>query len=230
MNHVLKLKYSVGLAAVVLAVSVVAIAQEPYFPEHAFFPDVEGLNWLVDDMTSDQLRAMREPSLWKFANANPDAEAYRFLWLASRRHPICFRLVREGHAITMHVSGHDGTPGSQVGRRNVNKQIGLDRDQWNRAVERIDKSKFWDLPAEIVEMRGMGDGDRIVIEGARKGKYHIIDRSGTTAGDRSLSFCRQMIELAAEIESLESWDQRRLKDRQSPDYQPEPSQTEDRGG
>jgi len=229
-HHVLKLKYSVGLAALVLAVSVFATAHEPYFPEHAFFPDVKGLNWLVDDMTSDQLRAMGEPSLWKFANANPDAEAYRFLWLASRRHPICFRLVREGDAITMHVSEHDGSPGSQVGRKNIDKQIKLGRDQWDGAVDLIEKSKFWDLSAEIVETRGMGDGDRLVIEGARKGKYHIIDRSGTTAGDRCLSFCRHMIDLAAEIGSLESWDRLRLKDKRSPDYQPEPSQTEDRGG
>jgi len=229
MHHVLNSKYTTGLTAVVLAVSVVAIAQEPYFPEHAFFPDVEGLNGLVADLTSDQLRAMGEPSLWKFANANPDAEAYRFLWLAPRRHPTCFRLVREGDAITMHVSGHDGSPGSQVGRKTIDKHIKLDRDQWDRAVERIERSKFWDLPAEIVETRGIGDGDRIVIEGARKGKYHVIDRSGTTAGDRSLSFCRHMIDIAAEIGSLESWDQLRLNDKRSPDYRPEPSQTEDRG-
>jgi hypothetical protein len=206
-----------------------ARAQEPYFPELVFLPKDKDVNSIIDRMTSVHLKAMTEPSLWKLSQTDRTANVYRLLWLAWGEHPICIRLTRTGEAYALHVAGHDGPPGITAGRQTLNKDVKLSGQQGKSLVGLLERTSFWASPVEVKESRGIADGDRIVIEGIKHGKYHVIDRAGLATGEPYKAFCRSMLELADEPSVLKAWDRFREGERKSPGYRPEPPQTEDRG-
>ena len=71
--------------------------------------------------------------------------------------------------------------------------------------------------------------NRIVIEGVKDGKYHVINRAGFATGESCKEFCRSLIALANEPSVLKTWESFRREERQSHGYRPEPPQTEDQG-
>jgi hypothetical protein len=190
-------------------------AQEPYFPELVFFPKDKELNSIVDKTKSVHLKAMNEPSLWKSSLTDRKANVYRFLWLASGEHPICIRLTRTGEGFVSHIAGHDGPPGITAGRQTLNKDVKLSGQQGKRLVELLERTTFWTSPVEVKESRGIADGDVIVIEGVKDGKYHVIVRAGSTTEANYKTFCRSMLELADEPSVLKAWDRFRQGDRKT---------------
>jgi bifunctional DNA-binding transcriptional regulator/antitoxin component of YhaV-PrlF toxin-antitoxin module len=205
-------------------------AQEPYFPELVFLPKNKELNSIIDDMTSVHLKAMKEPSLWKLSQKDRTANVYRFLWLATGEHPICIRLTRTGRTTALHVARHDGPPGITAGLLTVNKDVKLSVQQGEKLVARLEKTKFWTSPVEVKESRGIADGDAIVIEAVKDGKYHVINRAGSATGESFKEFCRSLLESADEPAVLKAWNRFRDEEHTSPGYRPEPPQTEDQGG
>ncbi len=206
-----------------------AQAQEPYFPDPVFFPRDKELNAIVVDHLSVHLKAMKEPSLWKVSQDDRTATVYRFLWLANFEHPICVRITKSGGAYSLHVARHDGSPGLTAGRITINKDVKLSAKQWEGLISRLEKTKFWVAPPEVKESRGIADGDKIVIEGIKGGRYHVVDRAGSTTGEAYKGFCRHLLELA-QPDMLKSWDHFREDERKTDYYRPEPSETEDHGG
>ena len=228
-----RIKFAVRLLLVVIAVFLgVAhpiIAEEPYFPDLVFFPKDKELNSIIVDGTAVHLKAMKEPSLWRLSQNDRPATAYRFLWLATGQHPICIRLTRTGGTFALHVAGHDGHPGITAGRQTLDKNVKISVQQAERLVARLQKTKFWTSPVEVKESRGIADGDGIVIEGVKDGRYHVVDRAGSTTGELYKEFCRSLLELADEPDVLKVWDRFRQEERESPGYRSEPPQTEDQG-
>jgi hypothetical protein len=215
-------------SALLLAAPLPANAQEPYFPELVFFPHNKDLNAIVVDHLTLQLKAMKEPSLWKLARKDRTATVYRFLWLATHERPICVRMSRSGETFSLHVTRHDGSPGLTVGRLILDKDVRISREQGDGIIKLLQKTPFWTAPVSVKESRGIADGDLIVIEGVKEGKYHIVDRAGSTTGESYKSFCRSLLELAGP-EVLKVWDSFRQEERKEPGYRPEPPETEDRG-
>lgn len=226
----MRLKGGWLLMAIVLSLGASSKAQDPvrYFPELVFLPRDKEVNSIIDDMTSVHLRAMKEPSLWRLSQNDRDAESYRFLWLATHEHPICIRLKKAGGDFELHVAAHDGPPGLTAGRLTLNKNLKLNPQQAGELIKLFEKTKFWTLPVEVKE-NGGADGDRIVVEGVKNGKYHVTSRAGIAAGESQRAFCRALIELANEPKVLKAWDRFRVDDRTMPDYLPNPPQTEDLG-
>ncbi len=215
-------------AILAFSTSSACLAREDLFPPMAFYPKSEFDNDMSDEHMTVQLRALEEPSLWKASQKDATARAYRFLWLASFRHPICVRVVREGDAVWMRVSRHDGGPGVVAGKLNMDRIESLSLKQWERLDELVGKSKFWTAPASVQESRGIADGDGLLIEGIRGGSYHVIDRAGSAAGESYKSVCRSMLELAGG-DVVPEWDRRRKDERGSPNYRAEPAETADSG-
>lgn len=204
-------------------------AQEPYFPALVFLPKNKELNSLIDDMKSVHLKAMKEPSLWKLSQKDRTATVYRFLWLATGEHPICIRLTRTGGILVLHVARHDGPPGMTAGRLTLDKDVRLSAQQGDGLVARLKKTTFWISPVSVKESRGIADGDVIVIEGVKDGRYHVVNRAGSATGESYKAFCRSLLELADERDVLKAWDRFRRGERESPWYRREPPQTEDQG-
>ena len=205
-------------------------AQDAYFPELVFLPLDKDVNSIIDDMTSVHLRAMNEPSLWKLSRQKRTANVYRFLWLQPLgQHPICIRLTQAGEDYGLHVGSHDGASGITAGRLTLNKDLKLNKQLGDKLIELIGKSRFWTTPVMVKEDGAIADGDVIVIEGVKDGRYHVIDRGGTSSGESLKAFCRELLRLADEPVMLRAWDRSRQIERMSPSYRPEPPQTEDRG-
>jgi hypothetical protein len=217
--------FAVALAT---AAPLAAYAQGPYFPESVFFPGDKDLNSIVADHLVGQLKALGEPSLWKVSRTDRRATDYRFLWLAMNEHPICVRVSQSGGTISLHAARHDGSPGLQTGRVTVDRSVKLSAAQWERLVGMLEKTRFWTAPAEVKESRGIADGDKIVIDGVKEGRYHVIDRQGSTTREAYKAFCRALLDLSGE-DVLKVWDRFRRGDRELRGYGPEPKETEGRG-
>ena len=223
------LRIAVLLTNVFLGTCVTASAQEPYFPESVFFPRNKEVNAIVNDQITVHLKALKEPSLWTLSQKDRTARVYRFLWLVPRVHPICVRLTRTENGYDLHVTRHDGPPGLTAGRLILDKCVKLTAAQGETLVALVEKSAFWKSPVEVKEARGIADGDGVTIEGVKDGKYHVIDRAGSTTGETYKAFCRSLLELAGEPDALKAWDRLRQGERERPGYRPEPPQTEDTG-
>ena len=148
-------------------------AQTDYFPPRAFCAVGETehcARWY-----EPHLRAMREPSLWKLSQSQ-SAEAYRFLWLRTFHHPVSARLQLvgdgSGELIVKVLSGAGGyKPGHLIRDRTVK----VDKEGVDHFLELLDKADFWNAPGEL-ENAGGCDGAQWIMEAAKKGSYHVVDR------------------------------------------------------
>lgn len=98
------------VAFCVLSTPAACFAQEDLFPPMAFYPKSEFDNDMSDEQMTVHLRALKEPSLWKTSQKDASETAYRFLWPASFKHPICVRVMKSGDAVWIRISRHDGPP------------------------------------------------------------------------------------------------------------------------
>jgi hypothetical protein len=149
-----------------------ALAQTAYFPKGILDnnPQVDRLDI---DWYSGQLRALKEPSLLQLAKT-PTAQSYRFLWLRTFHHPIAVRLdiASDGSGVltTKEANGAGGyKPGSLI--RNTSKRLTLQQTQ--AFLKKIESLGFWSMP-QPDRARDGDDGSEWVIEGANKGKYHVV--------------------------------------------------------
>ncbi len=152
-----------------------ASAQQDYFPKGVFsdFPQADSgrAKWY-----SSQLAALKEPSLLE-KSGNATSESYRFVWLRTFHHPIAIRLdIRPDGIAEMTVRVTDGEGGYQPGNLIQNRTRPLTREQTQGFLARVERAKFWNLPAEETSDTVGVDGARWIIEGVKGGKYHVVDR------------------------------------------------------
>jgi hypothetical protein len=163
--------------------SACAFAQD-YFPpgslaatarEHEF-----RANWY-----SEYLKALQEPSVWRLSLQKPSVEVYRFLWLRTFDHPIAVRLSivadRTGILASKETGGHGGyEPGKLIRDRTVK----LSKEQVDWFCDRLEDLGFWKLPAWPKPDGTVGcDGAQWIVEGAKGGRYHVVDRWSPERGD-----------------------------------------------
>jgi hypothetical protein len=138
-----------------------------------YFPPESKNQWY-----SDNLRALREPSLWETSEKDVVAEEYRFLYLRSFHHPISVRLVvnpdQTAILISKETSGKSGKPGRLI--RNRDSHLGKLRTE--AFLTSLDDLSFWKLPTSLVEDTNVVqlDGAQWILEGVKQGRYHIVDR------------------------------------------------------
>jgi hypothetical protein len=174
---------SMTLFALLLAPGVLAAQQ--YFP-----PGVLDKNPQLDEFKansySKHLKALREPSLWELSRLDPNAEVYRFLWLRTFHHPIAVRLVvRASGSGWIHSRVTTGRGGYEPGRISRFGVSWLRKARTQSFLQAIESANFWNLTTlleaneNVVEL----DGAQWIIEGVRKGKYHVIGRWSPEARD-----------------------------------------------
>jgi hypothetical protein len=161
-----------------LSKEVEKLATPSYFPPGAFYPKPEHEKFIVDWYTK-HLRAMGEMSL--LSQPDSHAESYRFLWLRSFHHPVAVRVWRSGDGLFLNVKQLSGAGGYEPGRLIINQTRQLTNAEWDGFVSLLDRSCYWQLPAEIDEMGN--DGAQWILEGAREGRYHVVDRWTPRSGD-----------------------------------------------
>jgi hypothetical protein len=134
---------------------------------------------------SKYLQALREPSLWELAQRDPDAEVYRFLWLRSFHNQISIRVVVHANGTGWIYARMTSRRGSEPGGIRRYSTSWLRKARTGEWLRTFDASGFWDqppslpLPASVVQV----DGAQWVLEGIRKGQYHVVDRWSPPSGD-----------------------------------------------
>lgn len=134
---------------------------------HYFPPSVDAT---TSEWYSKHLKAMEEPPLWNVK----EGSGFRFLWLRTFHHPVAIRVQHQGTGITLHAIELDGNGGVLPGGRLRHKDISLTSKQWTQLQAQVERAGFWKLTAVRGEM-GL-DGSQWIVEGYRKGRYHLVDR------------------------------------------------------
>jgi hypothetical protein len=137
---------------------------------------------------------MKEKSLWILSQKDSSSTVYRFLWLPTFDHPVSVRIMRSGESAVLHVVQLDGRGGYEPGKIAVNKIAKLSGKQWDEFQRRLDKAKFWSMPTEDEGTQGT-DGDQLILEGVKAGKYHIVDRWSPDSEANYVDLCRHMLTL-----------------------------------
>lgn len=181
------------LVSIALAMLIgMAVASEPYFPE-LVFSQRKAANDSRVEWYSEHLRAMGEPSMWKLSRDDLGSTGYRFLWLPTEGHPVAVRIVKAREGAVLKLVQLNGAGGFSPGKVAINKEVALSNQQWEGLTAFVSRARFWEMP--IVDKRIGRDGEQLIVEGVKGGKYHVVDRWSPESGDfRKL--CRHMVDLA----------------------------------
>jgi hypothetical protein len=150
------------------------VPAQQYFPAGALSSNNK-MDRIKAEWYSAELAALHEPSVWKSSSEQPQAEAYRFLWLRSFNAPICIRLtIKEdgtGSLTTKEGSVHGGTEFGKLTRVETRT---VSKEQMKVFLDRVRTVKFWNIRSPGNDFGGT-DGSQWIIEGVRQGKYKLVD-------------------------------------------------------
>ncbi|WP_165228068.1 hypothetical protein [Aquisphaera insulae] len=194
-----------GIVLLVVAplVARAAVADEPYFPDLVFDRD-RGANDFTVDWYSKHLAAMKEPSLWALSRKDPAATTYRFLWLPTFHHPAAVRLVESDGGGMLHAVLLDGKGGYEPGKVIASIRRKLNDAEWKEVRRLLDRARPWDLPTTSDPLLDGEDGDQLIVETVRAGKYHIVDRWGSTETADYRNLCRHLLALSG-LDVMKTW-------------------------
>lgn len=151
-----------------------------YFPPGTFGPAGDDDAFVVS-WYSKHLRALREPSV--AALAGKQGHAYRFLWLRTFDPPIALRVdVAPDGSGTLTVKATSGRGGYEPGTLVTYQRRAMPRAEVRQFLARLSTARFWALPTRepAIEEDGSitvkADGAQWILEGARRGRYHVASR------------------------------------------------------
>jgi hypothetical protein len=174
-----------------------AFAQE-YFPPGSLAATTEKHEFFAS-WFSKHLKALGEPSVWHLSLQKPPVEVYRFLYLRSFDHPIAVRLsIAADGTGSLTSKEMDGQGGYEPGATIRNRTVKLSGKRVELFREKVEELGFWKLSTWPDPNDRIGvDGARWIVEAAKDGRYHIVDRWSPERGDPILVIGRMlMIDLA----------------------------------
>jgi len=149
-----------------------------YFPRGSFDPKPEREKFLVE-WYEKYLAAMGESAL--SVRREEPAEVYRFLWLRSFHNPMAVRVWRtsEGRFISVKelrfksFGDNEDADDYKLGKLIADDTRPLRAEEWDEFTRLLEGACYWNLAARR-DTDGE-DGARWILEGARDGRYHVVD-------------------------------------------------------
>ena len=152
------------------------LAKTKFFPTGLLTS--QELDEFRNDWYSKQLQAIQEGSLYE---TQPNHETYRLTRLRTFHHPMTFRLdIDDQCKATLTVKETDGAGGYQPGAIILNKTIEIARPSCEKLTTGLVDLKFWSLSTSTPELGA--DGAEWILEGAKSGNYHVVDRWSPSTG------------------------------------------------
>ena len=140
---------------------------------------------------SGVLHACSEPVLYNYKG---EEEIYRFSWFRSFHLPVVIRIEKKGFDFSLSAKmlwqAYDGESNTVWD----STQYSMSYFQWQIFKNRLNKAKFWEMPFEEDEERGM-DGATWVMEAYKNGRYQFIRRWSPGATDFA-NACKYLITLS----------------------------------
>jgi hypothetical protein len=107
---------------------------------------------------------------------------------------ISVRLVKSGDGAILHTVRLTIKNGSEPDNIIAAKSVKISPGQWERIARQAEKAKFWEM-SSLKRVRpgdpDIMDGDFLIVEGVRNGKYHWVLRHSPRGGD-FVDLCRDM--------------------------------------
>jgi hypothetical protein len=163
-----------------------------YFPPGAFETALPPRDSSRAVWYSCALAALAEPSLYEQRDDNAALQTYRFLWLRSFHRPVSIRLIidSEGNGVIV-TKISDGAGGYKPGKLETSATVEASKRDVGEVLRGLRKLDFWSMPTEpaqvdtqagkrgsvpsVVELPPV-DGAQWILEGAKDGSYHVVDR------------------------------------------------------
>jgi hypothetical protein len=142
-----------------------------FFPANAL-DDRPDLHAFRDRWYVSHLLAMEERPLYPPGNDQPPV--YWLLFLPSFRQPAVVRLTEAGGTWQALCKRSDGRGGYSPGRLAGTAERELSRAEAKQFARLLDQVGFWTMPSS--EDSAGRDGSQAVLDGARAGEYHVVDR------------------------------------------------------
>jgi hypothetical protein len=144
-----------------------------------------------------------EPLLRAISQRDHDATIYRLIWLPTYHHPVCVRIHRTSEGARLSAVVFDGKGGYDPGQVAIDKSVRLGADQVKDLDRHMEQAAFWTMPTEEKFDGVVADGDSLILEGVKGGRYHIVRR---VLPDKAYTkLCRRMLELTG-LEMREAWE------------------------
>jgi hypothetical protein len=122
-------------------------------------------------------------------------EVYRFTWLRTFHAPVVIRIRADPDYVRLVVKVLSGAGGYDPGTVAMNRTYLIPQETWKSLTTKLDQVGFWAMPTNK-ENRGF-DGAQWILEGARAGRYHAVDRWSASSDDKPFaSLCLALMELA----------------------------------
>jgi len=142
-----------------------------FFPANTLDPrpDLHAFKhrWYVSYLLAMQERPLHPPEPGQ-------PSVYRLLFLPTFRQPAVVRLTEANGGWRAVCKRSDGLGGYSAGRLAGEAERGLSRAEAKRFARLLDRVGFWGMPSSE-DSAGL-DGSQAVMEGARAGHYHVVDR------------------------------------------------------
>lgn len=152
-----------------------------YFPKGYFSFD-EKLDQFIYSWYSGQLRALKEPSIYELYR-DEKVIIYRFLCLRTFHNPFSVRVhINDDGIAFLYYKRTDGAGGYDPGKLVESHMRVLNENEKEHLLNKIKNKKFWVLPAHLRKSTGC-DGSEWIIEGAKNGMYHLVDRWTPQSGN-----------------------------------------------
>ncbi len=135
-----------------------------------------------------------EPSLRMISQRDQSATVYRFIWLPTFHHPVSVRIHRMGEGAELIAVVLDGKAGYDPGQVAIEKSIRLGAEQVKELDRLLEQAAFWTLATDEKLDGLVEDGDVLIVEGVKGGKYHMVRR--VLPGIAYTKLCRQMLKLS----------------------------------
>ena len=132
----------------------------------------DALDTFVNTWYSKMLFALKEPVLKDY---HGNKEIYRFTWLRSFHHPVSIRLERQRDIVKLFTKVSRGAGGYEPLELISDNTRDITFQEYSLLQEKINDTKFWDLPAEMQD--GSNDGAEWIIEIVKDNKYHLVTRN-----------------------------------------------------
>jgi hypothetical protein len=151
---------------------------QTYFP-----PGVLGRTPETSEVAANRyskfLQALHEPSLLELAQHDPNAEAYRLLWLRESDRPASVRFVmKPGGTGWFYRHMTSGKGGAEPGRLSESGMSWSWKSGTASFLSTVERAGFWNLPTLTDDDKNAIPACRShwIVEGIKNGQYHVVDR------------------------------------------------------
>lgn len=144
-----------------------------YFPSSSVQERAGFTNEQADRYTKI-LEAMREKSLFGFAQRSVDSATIRMILLNQYEHPLCVRIEKHASGAELRVVVVDGSVEAPA-RIAIDANVRLDQSDWKKLSKLLDEVDFWNLETITVDPEKKSYyAYTILLEGLSGGRYHVV--------------------------------------------------------